>query len=358
MSVEEGENVKFKISPFFLIVILVLGIQTVNASSFKNENLNVGIVVHPIGSPYLNRALIDQIGLIDYVQLPIEIYGNTTDKIDDAMNELKKWLNAFKGYKITLQTYHHFGYYNETRGYWMYNLTSLSETFYDNFFNKLHETVKGYDVFAYIGFNEPYLHLNENEVPELIKREHFYFKKYFNIYYVFEDSLPCTFWRERRGFFNDDIPNYDLLKEFWINYSDFVSSNLWYNEGQPICEKGRQIYLNEWTLLKVFSKEINKPIFICELPFRYGDVFKQIVKEAMAKPHYCQAYSLMEKDSTLCTLYTYNSTTGEITKNQQLYQNFVNGITETEFESINKWFLIIIPLVIFFISFKKIREML
>lgn len=348
---------KTRLFLLFFLILLLTSIPSIKASSFKNPDLNVGIVIHPIGSPYLNRALIDQIGLIDYVQLPIEIYGNTTDKIDDAMNELKKWLNAFKGYKITLQTYHHFAYYNATRNYWMYNLTTLSETFYDNFFSKLHETVKGYDVFAYIGFNEPYLHLNENEVPELIKREHFYFKKYFNIYYVFEDSLPCTFWRERRGFFND-IPNYDLLKEFWVNYSDFVSSNLWYDEGQPICDEGRQTYLNEWTLLKTFSKEINKPIFICELPFRYGAVFKQIVKEAMVKPYYCQAYSLMEKDSSLCTLYTYNTTTEKLIKNEKLYQNFINGITITEKEYSIEWLLIVIPSIILFISLKKIKKML
>jgi len=343
------------LTPLFFLILLLTNISVVKALNFKNPNLNVGIVVHPIGSPSLNRALIDDIGLIDYVQLPLEIWGNTTNKINEAMEKFKKWLNAFKGYKIAIQTYYHFGYYNETRGYWMYNLSCLSETFYDNFFNKLYETVRGYNVFAYLGFNEPYLHINENEVPELIKREHFYFKKYFNIYYVFEDSLPCTFWRERRGFFNNGIPNYNLLKEYWINYSDFVSSNLWYDEGQPICEEGRQIYLNEWELLKTFSKEINKPIFICELPFRYGNVFKQIVNEAMVKPNYCLAYSLINLDDDKVSIYTYNSTTEKLTKNEQLYQNFINGIITTEQEYSAEWLIIAVSFGICVFFLKKMR---
>jgi len=350
----------------FFLILMLLTSNVCYAYVYKNPDYYVGIVVHPthVEIPSFSRSLVDSLGVIDLVQLPIRIMGNTTSHVDFGLSELEKWLNAFKGYDISLQTYYSdFGFYTWERGsFEQFNLTTLSQEFYSNYFSKLTNLIKNYpNVILYIGFNEPYLHFLEDEVPILVEREYTTWKNYTTtIPFATEFFMPIEYWKDRITFLTDR-PTWSLLKEIWIKFSDYVSGNFWLPESEPLpsppyipeefsIEKVRKLAYDTWEIIKMYSEEIGKPIFIAELPCQYPDIFAKIVKEAMVKPNIAQHYCLMLVNPYHDdVLFGINPITMEYWKIQPTCNNFINALTLTLPESIwhhNKPFIVLTAIII------------
>lgn len=364
----------------FFYLLLVLPYAYAFLPQHKIREYYVGSVVQPlfVEDPLFSRNLVDSLGVIDLVQLPIRLFGNTTSDIDNAVTELETWVKAFNGYDIALQTYYSgFGFYTEERTQHLeqYNLTTLSQTFYTNYFSKLGNLTKKYsNIVLYIGFNEPYLHVTESEIPTLLEREYTTWKDYSTVPFSIEMFSPCEFWREKIQFLSESSYNYTLFKGFWANYSDYIGVNLWLPEAktppasppyEPLTAEDtdpanlRKLALDTWELLKAFSSELNKPILIAEFPIQYPDIYDILLKDgAMKKPniaiHFCFMTANPPHDDTL---YGVNPSTADYWKIEPTYYDFLNAVTYDSMELVIQKAKLVIAVSIFAVcsSFLYIR---
>lgn len=294
----------------------------------------VGIAVHPlyIYEPGLSCWLVDRLLAVDLVQLPICLGGNSTENIIAALNLLDLWLSHFTDYDVSLQTYYLFGEPSLERSMLrQYNLSTLSEEFYENYYGALSNLIVNYSNVKYmVGFNEPYLCLDENDVPTLIKRQYETWKKFTDIPFSTEFNMPLEYWREGGRPYPSRNVTWNTMLDMIKNYSDYIGVNLWTQEAsEPINDFNAQWYLDTWELLKEASATLGKPIFLAELPCRYHDVFKIISDEAMTGDNICQIYCLAEvksRPADTC-MFEIDEETGTIIEVNPSYSNFMDILT-------------------------------
>jgi len=339
--------------PLFFCLLVGSVFAVSSDARFKNHSLYVGEVVHPlfIDRPYFEKGIVDSLGVVDLVMLPIRLLGNTSANVTSALAELETYLVAYTNYDVGLQTYFLGFGYNTTETVYLeqYNLTILSQAFYDEYFCALANLTQQYpNVVLYLGFNEPMLHFPLADIPVLLEMEYRTFKAYMpNIKFSVKFFVPFEWWRDRISFLKDCGWSYSTLKGFWAVYSDYVGVTFWLPEAKtppanPPCDdltaadvdlgNIRTLAYDAWGWLKVFSSELGKPICLAEFPIQYSDIYVTLIAEgAMTKPNVGIHYCLMSSDAVSggyddC-LFGLNVTSKAFWKVEPTYKDFIEAVT-------------------------------
>jgi len=230
--------------------------------------------------------MMQRLKAIDGINLIIYVYDNTTEAIDEAIVNLKRYLDALKDYRIIVQAWYLFEEYGTyVEPFWKYPIECYSEEFYNEWYGKLANLLSKYsNVVGFIGYNEPYHHFTDpDDALTVCKREYTIWKKYSNLPFSTEINMPNQFWRKKWNEEPTGILN-DYIVPLWQGYSDYIGINLWVDEHPPSSGEDpnyKQRYEQVKYICTYYSEKFNKPWLIAEFPCWHPELVKELWRSSV-----------------------------------------------------------------------------
>jgi hypothetical protein len=284
---------------FVVVLILLTGYETIPPNCPTNQKPSFYVTTSCTIPKETVLEMIEDLGNVTGIQLTMVLPDNSSESIIKLRNNLDEWVNGFNKYEISVQI--GFNFFNSTYGYLrngigIYYLSSFSEEFYKNLYGNISSVLNNHlNVKLFLGFNEPQYHLEKQDYPTLCRREYETWKKYSNISFTTELSIPYEFWAKYLGY--PENPNIETDYFPCWQYSDFIGVNF-YPYSQPqingcnfTIEDENRLELGINTLLN-YSKTLGKPVCIAEFPSWSEKDVHIILENFGSKPNCLQIYQL------------------------------------------------------------------
>lgn len=304
---------------------------------FANPDYDVYVLFHEGTSMEDIRYMLNDLGNVDGVSVMVNVYDNTTEAMDDAINRLENYLSNLSDYNVVVQAIYCFPYGHMSH-HWQFELVSFSTEFYTEWYSKLNTCFAKYDnIKLFVGFNEAYFCFEDkNDAKILMQREYTVWKNISDIPFSCEITFPFYLWH---NYFNVTEPNFenDVLP-IWQNYSDCIGLNLIAYRYSPLYGVDPEGFnrTKEAVITALYYSEIyDKPVHIDEVLCWYPQDFQYVADNVMQNPHITAVYKLWDwSNSTeaVYALYNINQENGEITRvspTWNVFQQIINPPTIT-----------------------------
>jgi hypothetical protein len=271
--------------------------------------------------------MLQDLKVVDGIQLTFVMDNNQTSDIEKLIDEMEYTIPQFSNYKIIIQltfNFHDYAYYREP--FWYYPIECFSQQFYNNLYGNITQLLANYDnIKLFVGFNEPYYHLENKEDAQTIMIREYTTWKSFNSSIPFSNELPLPyiFWAEYWGKPENPSVSNDYAP-YWKDYSDFIGTNLWadaYNIYYGKDPEGDERAKTCLSIMESYSKEYNKPIHVNEFPTWDKERTKYIADNFMHEPNIFIVYRLWQwkdleelTDSWVYGLYNIDTETNQISR--------------------------------------------
>lgn len=262
--------------------------------------------------------MLNDLGAVDGVAVMVNLYDNTTEAMDEAINRLESYLSHLGNYKVVVQAIYCFPY-GYMSHHWQFELSSFSEEFYAEWYGKLDACLANHsNVKLFVGFNEAYFHFSKDAAKTIMQREYTAWKAISDIPFSCEITFPFYLWH---NYFNVTVPSFgaDVLS-IWQNYSDCIGLNLIAYRYSPLYCIDPEGYnqTREAVLTALYYGELyDKPVHVDEVLCWYPQDFQYVADNLMRNPHITAVYKLWDwSNSTeaIYALYNINPENGEITR--------------------------------------------
>ena len=161
-----------------------------------HEGTNMDNITHMVGD----------LGAVDGVSVMVNLYDNTTEAMDEAINRLENYLSHLESYKVVVQAIYCFPY-GYMSHHWQFEPSSFSEEFYSTWYGKLNACLSNHsNVKLFVGFNEAYFHFSKDDAKTIMQREYTIWKGISAIPFSCEITFPFYLWH---NYFNVTDPNFE-----------------------------------------------------------------------------------------------------------------------------------------------------
>jgi hypothetical protein len=289
--------------------------------------------------------MLNDLGAVDGVCVMVNLYDNTTEAMDEAINRLESYLSTLQNYKVVVQAIYCFPY-GYMSHHWQFELSSFSEEFYTAWYSKLNACFANYsNVKLFVGFNEAYFSFeSKNDALTLMQREYTTWKSISSIPFSCEITFPFYLWH---NYFNVTDPNFEAdVLPVWQNYSDYIGLNLIAYRYSPFYGIDPEGYnqTKEAVLTALYYGELyDKPVHIDEVLCWYPQDFQYVAENLMENPHITAVYKLWDWNNStesIYALYNIDPENGEITKvtpTWEVFQQVINPPIQTPIPE-TKWY--------------------
>jgi len=290
--------------------------------------------------------MLNDLGSVDGVSVMVNIYDNTTEAMDDAINRLESYLSNLTTYNVVVQAIYCFPY-GYMSHHWQFELASFSTEFYAEWYGKLNACLANHtNVKLFVGFNEAYFCFeNKADAVTIMQREYTIWKSISAIPFSCEITFPFYLWH---NYFNVTNPSFenDVLP-IWQNYSDYIGMNLIAYRYSPLYGVDPEGYnkTREAVLTALYYGELyDKPVHVDEVLCWYTQDFQYVADNVMKNPHITAVYKLWDwSNSTeaIYALYNINPESGEIirvTPTWDVFQVINPSPTPTPTTEEAKWY--------------------
>lgn len=308
--------------------------------------------------------MLNDLGAVDGVSVMVNLYDNTTEAMDEAINRLENYLSHLEGYKVVVQAIYCFPY-GYMSHHWQFELNSFSEEFYAEWYSKLNACLANHsNVKLFVGFNEAYFHFSKDNAKTIMQREYTIWKSISAIPFSCEITFPFYLWH---NYFNVSDPNFERdVLPIWQNYSDHIGLNLIAYRYSPLYGIDPEGYnqTREAVLTALYYGELyEKPIHVDEVLCWYPQDFQFVADNLMKNQHITAVYKLWDwanSTEAIYALYNINPENGEIARvspTWNVFQQVVNSglLTPTPVDGESKLddvgILIAVILCVFFASY-------
>ena len=326
--------------PLFLLLLAL--VFPINAS-----NHEVYVLFHEGTSMENIQYMLNDLKYVDGVCVMVNLYGESNEDMEDAINRLTIMLNDLSDYKIIVQAIY------------VFSDGSFSETFYFQWYSRLANVFHNYpNVVLFVGFNEAYFHFPKEQAKAIMQREYIAWKNVSTIPFSCEITFPFEEWHTYMNVTNPNFEN-DVLP-IWQNYSDYIGLNI-----QPYTPEGYNLVNQTILTATYYSYLYNKPIHVNEFFLFHKNDVKHAKQTVFQNPHKTAIYKLWDwSNSTENTkaLYNINPLSGEITRNPLMWNTYIEVFKNEEHDNYKDLAedlaIAFIPLIIVFICigiFKKMR---
>jgi hypothetical protein len=329
------------------ICIAMLWLVSLLSYASASPNYEVYVLFHEGTSMNNITYMLNDLGSVDGVSIMVNLYDNTTEAMDDAINRLESYLSQLGNYKVVVQAIYCFPY-GYMSHHWQFELSSFTEEFYTKWYGKLDACLANYDnVKLFVGFNEAYFSFSKDDAKTLMQREYTIWKNISTIPFSCEITFPFYLWHNH---FNVSDPNFEAdVLPIWQNYSDYIGFNLIAYRYSPLygVDPEGSNQTKEAVLTALYYGELyDKPVHVDEVLCWYPQDFQFVADSLMKDPQITAVYKLWDwSNSTeaIYALYNINVENGTITRvspTWNVFQQIFNpSPTATPIDESNpKWY--------------------